>query len=178
MKTWIALLRGVNVGGNKKLPMADFRDMLTGLGFVDVASYIQSGNAVFRADGSGATLAGKIETALSRRFGFHSDTFVMPLSRLSDALSENPFKQAQDDPKSLHLIFLEQQQTDLDETGMRALLLPGQDFKLGQGVFYLYSPDGISKCPLADKLTKFINGSMTARNLRSAQKILELATEK
>ena len=175
MNMWIALLRGVNVGGNKKLPMAEFRDMLTGLGFGDVATYIQSGNAVFSTDGDPATLAAMIEAAIAARCGFHSDTFVMPISRMTDALAANPYPQAHEDPKSLHLIFLAQADQDLDHAAMQALLLAGQEYDLRAGVLYLFSPDGLSKCPLADKLPLFIDGSMTARNLRSCLKITELA---
>lgn len=175
METWIALLRGVNVGGNKKLPMADFRNLLSGLGFTNVATYIQSGNAVFQAAGRASDIGKRIETAVSERFGFHSDTFVLSLDRLDKALAANPFPLAADDPKTLHLFFLEQPNQDLDGGAMRALLLPGQDFALSNGVFYLYSPDGLSKCPLADKLGRFLSGSMTGRNLRSCLKIAELA---
>lgn len=173
--TWIALLRGVNVGGHKKLPMAEFRTLLKSLGCRDIASYIQSGNAVFGAEGGADDIAAAIEAAVTARFGFHADTFVMPAAHLAKALAVNPFPQAITDPKSLHLIFLAQSAQTLDHRPMRALLRAGQSFELGDGVFYLFSPDGISKCPLADRLPRFINGSMTARNLRTCEKILELA---
>lgn len=177
MTRWIALLRGVNVGGNKKLPMAEFRALLSELGYDDVATYIQSGNAVFSGGNGAAQESARIEAAIEAKFGFHTDTFVMPVARLSDAIGLNPYPNASDDPKTLHLIFLEKPQQDLDETAMRALLREGQDFHLGDGVFYLYAPDGYSKCPLAEKLPRFINGSMTARNLRSCMKIAELAAQ-
>jgi uncharacterized protein (DUF1697 family) len=176
LTVWVTLLRGVNVGGNKKLLMAEFRAMLSRLGYAKVVTYIQSGNAVFHSDETAAQISGNVTVAITDTFGFHADVFVMPLEKLHRAIAASPFAKAQDDPKSLHLIFLETANQTLDHNQMAQHLIPGQAYHLDGDVMYLYAPDGISSCPLATKLDRFVTGSMTARNLRSAQMIAELAT--
>jgi uncharacterized protein (DUF1697 family) len=175
LTVWVTLLRGVNVGGNKKLLMAEFRAMLGGLGYTKVATYIQSGNAVFQSDDTPAQISDDITAAITETFGFHADVFVMPVEKLRHAIAANPFGQAQDVPKSLHLIFLQTGDQTLDHDQMAQYLKPGQAYHLDGDVMYLYAPDGISSCPLATKLDRFVTGSMSARNLRSAQMIAELA---
>ncbi len=175
MDTWITLLKGVNVGGNNKLPMADFRDMLADLGYRDVASYIQSGNGVFRADGTADNLSRAIIDGIEKTFGFRVDVFVMALRDLQNALDSNPFPQADADPKTLHLFFLADPAVDIDLTGMAEFATKGEEFKLIDGVFYFFTPNGFGKSVLAAKLGRFIKVSKTGRNLRSSQKIMELA---
>ena len=177
MTVWVVLLRGVNVGGHKKLPMVEFRKMLTGLGLSDVATYIQSGNAVFRSEKSAQELETVIGTAIEAQFSFISDVFVMPAAKLKTALVKNPFTAASAEPKSLHVFFLRETDQQLQDPEMKAFLKPDQDFRLIEDLLFLYAPDGLSTCKLAEKLPRFINGSMTARNLRSVQKILELAED-
>ena len=77
MAVRIALLRGVNVAGAGKLPMAEFRDMLAGMGFGSVQTYIQSGNAVFDSDLAATRLEATIGDAVEERFGFRRDVFVL-----------------------------------------------------------------------------------------------------
>ncbi|MEE9427867.1 MAG: DUF1697 domain-containing protein [Paracoccaceae bacterium] len=175
MDTWITLLKGVNVGGNNKLPMADFRDMLAGLGCRDVVSYIQSGNGVFRAEGTADEISRAIGDGIEKTFGFRVDVFVMPLSDLQNALDANPFPQAKADPKALHLFFLANAAVEFDLTGMAEVAKNDEEFKLINGVLYFFTPNGFGKSALAGKLARFIKTSMTGRNLRSGQKILELA---
>ncbi len=175
MNTWIALLRGVNVGGHKKLPMAEFRGLLGGLGFEDVASYIQSGNAVFRAHGTPSKIATSIRSSLGEKFGFDADVFLLSLGDFQDAVGANPFPQAEDDPKSLHLFFLAEPVESLDVEAMKIYATRGEEFELTAKVFYLYAPNGFGRSVLAAKLGRFIKTPMTGRNLRSCHKIIELA---
>ncbi|MEE9388554.1 MAG: DUF1697 domain-containing protein [Paracoccaceae bacterium] len=175
MDIWIALLKGVNVGGNNKLPMADFRAMLMGLGYTDVASYIQSGNGAFRAGGQAADIARTIGEAIEKKFGFRVDVFVLSQADLQNALDANPFPQADADPKTLHLFFLADPAANIDLAGMAELATGGEDFQLINNVLYFYTPNGFGKSLLAGKLARFIKVSMTGRNLRSGQKIMELA---
>ncbi len=175
MQTRIALLRGVNVGGHRKLPMAAFRDLLAGLGFQDVATYIQSGNAVFGAPGQADAVAGQVRAAINHRFGFECEVMVLCLSDLRDALAANPFARATDDPKTLHLFFLARPVATLDDAALQNAATKGEQYHLAGQVLYLFTPNGMGRSDLAAKLPRIVGVPMTGRNLRSCQKILDLA---
>jgi len=175
MTTWVALLRGVNVGGRNKLSMKRLREILDALGFADVATYIQSGNCVFRSDiGDAVTIGTRIADGIAADFGFRPSVFALTREELDAAIDGNPFAGRIDDPKFVHLFFLADKVGALDEAGMRALAAPGDDFALAGNVFYLMTPAGIGRSKLVEKLGKFLPVDMTARNLRSAIKIAEL----
>lgn len=163
------------MGGHRKLPMADFRDTLAGLGLNDVATYIQSGNAVFRADGRSAALAAKISDAVMRGFGFRADVLVMRKQDLAAAIAHNPFPDAETDPARLHLYFGFGEIDAYDPTALSELATQGEEFETRGRVFYLHTPNGIGRSQLAAKLGRFIKTPMSARNFRSCRKILDLS---
>jgi len=174
--TWIALLRGVNVGGNNPLPMADLRALLGGLGYAGVRTYIQSGNCVFRADTADASaLEAEIAAAIDGRFGFRPDVFVLSREQLDDAVAGNPYAAAAGDPKSVHLMFLARPADGADLAGLETVRADSEAFTLTAAVFYLHAPDGIGRSKLVDKLGKYVPVSMTGRNLRSVRQIADLA---
>jgi uncharacterized protein (DUF1697 family) len=176
MTTWIALLRGINVGGHRVVPMKRLRALLSDLGYEDAATYIQSGNCVFRsAGGDAARLAEQIGGAIEAEFGFRLRVFVLGLEQFEAAIAANPFAGRDIDPKFVHLFFLSDPVDGFDETAMRVLAAPGDDFLLANRVFYLLTPAGIGRSRLADKLETLLPVPMTGRNLRSAVRIAELA---
>ncbi len=176
MKTWIALLRGINVGGNNILPMKDLRALLSDLGYRNPQTYIQSGNCVFGSDdGSAATHQTRIADAINAQFGFSPQVFVLTLEALNDAIAANPYPQGYDNPKTVHLSFLAE---PADVAGLETLEACRKDseaYTLTPAVFYLYAPDGIGRSKLAAKVEKALGVAATGRNLRSAMKIAELA---
>lgn len=174
---WIALFRGVNVGGNNKLPMAELRDMASGLGFSSVATYIQSGNlvltapSVMSADDIEATLADAIAT----RFGFRPVILVRSPSDFATALDRNPFADRVTQGKQLHLFFYDGSPYKWDDETIRALTVDGEGVALTPGLVYLYARDGIGRSKLAEKLPRYLPARHSARNLNSVQAILALA---
>ncbi|MGR3291934.1 MAG: DUF1697 domain-containing protein [Paracoccaceae bacterium] len=174
-KIWIALLRAVNVGGTKKLPMADFRKLLGGVGYQDAATYIQSGNAVFRAAGTAVKISETIGALILKNFGFTAEVIVLTLQEFQAALTANPFAQAADDPKTLHLFFLSQPAVAVDQDGLQSLVVGREQFQQTDKVFYLYTPDGFGRSKFAAKMNRYFDGPITGRNLRSCRKIIELA---
>jgi uncharacterized protein (DUF1697 family) len=164
MVSWVALLRGVNVSGAGKLPMAEFRAMLAGMGLQSVRTYIQSGNAVFESDRMAADLEAAIRDAVAARFGFAPETFVLSANEIRSALTDHPF--ADVEPKLVHVCFLRETPAP-DEAALQALALPGDGWHIGPRRFTLSTPGGFGTSKLAEKLPRLLPQPMTARNLRT-----------
>lgn len=178
MQKWIALLRGVNVGGKNILPMKDLRALLEGLGHREVKTYIQSGNCVFASAVTNRTaLQAGLAAAIEKSFGFRPAVLVLTAEDMKAAIDRNPFGERVNDPKNLHLHFLIQEGTEAcDLATLQDYATADEEFQLIDGVFYFYAPNGMGRSKAADKITRFLPVEMTARNLNSARKILDLAT--
>lgn len=175
MTRFVALLRGVNVGGRNRLPMADWREMLKARGATGLATYIQSGNAVFNSEGAPAVLADQITIDIEARFGFAPGCLVLTACELDAALTANPFPEAADAPKTLHLVFLRGKAT-LDRDAAMAACTSDEAFLLEEGVFYLHTPNGYGRSKLAERLDRVLKAELlTARNLASCLKLQEMA---
>ncbi|CAL9575328.1 hypothetical protein SUDANB120_04937 [Streptomyces sp. enrichment culture] len=179
--TYAALLRGVNVGGSRKVPMAELREVLEGLGHGDVRTYLQSGNAVFtsaRTDADG--LARELEQAIEARFGFAVACLVLDGARLRAVAEACPFPAAELEGKQLHATFLSEQPDASRFDGIdREAHLP-EEFRLGDRVLYLYAPEGLGRSKLAEALarpalTKGIDA--TTRNWNTVVKLVEMTSD-
>ena len=166
MGVWVALLRGVNVSGAGRLPMAEFRELLAGLGLSAVRTYIQSGNAVFESELSAVKLEAAIRDAVAARYGFAPETFVLGADDLVAAATEHPFAGA--DPARVHVCFLRKTPSP-DEAALRALALPGDGWHIGPCRFTLHTPGGYGSSKLAEKLPRLLPQPMTVRNLRTLE---------
>jgi uncharacterized protein (DUF1697 family) len=180
MATWIALLRGINVGGNKKVPMAQLRRLVEGLGYERVRTYVQSGNVVF-SDGEGETasaVARRLAHAIRDEFGFDVAVVVRSRDELAAVVEANPYPQADEAPTTLHVIFLD---AAIDPAGLadvdQAAFAPDEFVVRGRDV-YVLTPGGIGRSKLAAKLTdKRLGGTATARNWRTVGRLLAMADE-
>ena len=176
MTTWIAFFRGINVGGRNVLAMKALNALLEELGCTAVRTYIQSGNVVFRhKEGQAAGLSETISKAALGRFHFAPYVLLLTANYLENALAANPFSSAEEKPKTMHLYLLSAAPTEPDLGGLEKLKLASEKFKLIDQVFYLFAPDGIGRSKLAARVEKLLGVSATARNWRTAQKMLELA---
>ena len=178
MKSWIAFFRGINVGGNNRLPMKDLVELLEVLGVSDARTYIQSGNAVFRSpEGPAARWEAAIGEAVEARFGFAPRVLVMDAAALAAAASANPFPAAETDHKTLHLFFLADTPTSPDWAGLDRVKSPSEAYALIGRVFYLHAPDGIGRSKLAERAERLLGVEATARNWRTVQSVLALAQQ-
>jgi uncharacterized protein (DUF1697 family) len=176
MKTWIALFRGINVGGNNKLPMKELATLLEGLGLSGVRTYIQSGNVVFRSPkGTTAKWSGDIRAAVVTRFGFSPWVLVMETTTLRKIVVANPFPHAEADHKSLHLFFAAGPLKGADRAGLDALKSPTETWAIIDSVFYLHAPEGIGRSKLAARAERQLGVETTARNWRTVRELLALA---
>lgn len=171
----IALLRGVNVGGTGRLPMAEFRALLDEIGLGPARTYLQSGNAVFRSAAAAAGIEARIAGAVAARFGFRPACFVLGLDALEAALAANPFPVPEPEEQTLHLFFLREDRAGGDAAPLAAGARRGERVAFGPGVLYLHAPEGIGRSELAQKVERLLGQPATARNLRSVRAIAALA---
>lgn len=178
MKTYIALLRGINVGGKNILPMKELAALLEGLGLKNVKTYLNSGNVVFLSETNDPNkLAGDIRTAIGGSYGFTPQVLIRSLQELQDSVAANPFPEGESAPKTLHLFFLEPAPTDPDLESLESIKTANERFRLIDSVFYLHAPDGIGRSKLAASAEKLLGVTATARNWRSVNKVITMATE-
>ncbi|WP_328536043.1 DUF1697 domain-containing protein [Streptomyces sp. NBC_00344] len=176
--TYAVLLRGINVGGRRKVPMAELRELLTGLGHGDVRTYLNSGNAVFSStetDEEG--LASGIEEAIESHFGFGVPCLVRGGPYLRAVADACPFPTAELEAKQLHVTYYSGR---VDPERFAAIdpeaRLP-EEFRLGDRALYLYAPDGLGRSRLAEELARpALNKGIigTSRNWNTVVKLVEM----
>jgi len=178
MNTYIALFRGINVGGNNPLPMKGLVTLLEQLGLKEVRTYIQSGNVVFdTARAEPNAVAGDIRQAIAARYGFAPQVLILEARELEQAMAGNPYPEGDADPKSVHLTFLDAVPSHPDLETLAALRKSSERFTLQDKVFYLHAPEGIGRSKLAARVEKCLGVPGTARNWRSVCRIAELARQ-
>ena len=178
MNTYIALFRGINVGGKNTLPMKELMVLLEDLGARKIKTYIQSGNAVFRhAEKNASQLSKKISVEIKKRRGFSPCVLVFGLDEMEKAMEENPFPDAEAGPSTLHLGFLASTPGNPDLKKLDSLKGKSERFHLSDRVFYLSAPEGVGRSKLAASAEKLIGVPMTDRNWRTVCKIREMAGE-
>ena len=178
MNTWIAFFRGINVGGKNLLPMKQLQDDLQSLKFVNVRTYIQSGNVVFQAsERTAPPLAKKIAAKIKTQHGFQPHVLILKKQQLQKAITENPFPDAIIDPKLLHFFFLAAPPSCPDIAAIDKAKAPTETYHLSDGVFYLSAPNGIGRSKLAAGVEKYMGVVTTARNYRTVAAVISLADE-
>jgi uncharacterized protein (DUF1697 family) len=175
---YAALLRGINVGGSRQLPMADLRALMEGLGHTRVRTHLRSGQAVFAAaHGDEDALAAGLATAIEERFGFAVGVIVRDHAYLRAVAEACPFPAAGLEAGQLHATYFSapvapERFAEIDP----AAYLP-EEFRLGDRVLYLYAPDGLGRSKLADALARprLTKGLIaTSRNWNTVLKLVEL----
>ena len=154
MALWIALFRGINVGGNHLLPMAELRSLLEGMGCDDVRTYIQSGNVVLRSSVRSRTkLQDAIGQAVEDAKGFRAPVLVLSAKELDSAVRKNPFG-AVEDGKLLHFNFLYEKPKRPDLAGLEQLATQGEELRLIERVLYVHTPQGLARSKVALQIEK------------------------
>jgi uncharacterized protein (DUF1697 family) len=176
VNTWIALFRGINVGGHGILPMKKLVALLEGLGCRNVATYIQSGNAVFQsAEADAGKLTKRIEAAVKAGCGFEPRVLVLSAGELQKAARANPFPQAREAPQFVHLMFLAEAPQGPNVAALKQAKTSSENFALKGKVFYLYTPDGAGNSRLAGRAEHWLGVAATGRNWNTVTKLIEMA---
>ena len=177
MQTWIALFRGINVGGHNILPMAKLKSDFESLKLNNVRTYIQSGNVVFDSTSrTASSLRERIARHVEKRHGFRPQIFLLKREDLLAAIKLNPFPRAVSDPKTLHFFFLATTASNPNMEKIEDIKTSTERYKLTDGVFYLHAPDGVGRSRLAANAERHLGVATTARNYRTVDKILSMVT--
>jgi uncharacterized protein (DUF1697 family) len=172
---WIGLFRGVNVGGNNKLPMKELPKLLESDEIHQVRTYIASGNLLFRADLSPLGIERRIGDAIETQFGFRPPLFLVALERLEKLIAKNPYRERQAQGKGQHFFFLKAPAKSADLELLNGLKANDEEFMLTNEVLYLYAPEGIGRSKLVTQIGRAIEADMTARNLNTVMALRDLA---
>jgi uncharacterized protein (DUF1697 family) len=160
------------------MAMAELRKCLGSVGFVDVRTYIQSGNVIVDTPMpiDGEAVRASAAAAIGETFGFEPSIHVMTSAQMEDVISANPYLESGDAaPTSVHYYFVHQVQSHHDLGGVAELATSGEEFAVGQNVVYLLAPSGVGRSKLAAALARQLGSAATVRNHRSVIAIATLA---
>jgi len=172
---YVALLRGINVGGKAKIAMAALRATCTSVGCEDVVTYIQSGNVVLRSPLPADKLRASLEAAIAGEFGFSPAVMIRTAKEMTAVVAHNPYPHA--DEQTVHVGFLP---APPDAATMKCLAAidcdPEQLTVVGRDV-YLHLPNGMGRADLPVKMERCLRPTpVTVRNWRTVTKLVELST--
>jgi uncharacterized protein (DUF1697 family) len=178
MTRHIALLRGINLGPNRRVSMPDLRALLTGLGYEDVRTLLQSGNVVLTSDLDPLPLEQELERQLADGLGFDVRVIVRTRDELADVIERDPLGDTAADPRRYQVTFLS---GDPDPERLRraeeAAVAP-ERFVLSGREIYAWHPDGVGRSELAMLLARGdLGAAATARNWNTVTKLLALADD-
>lgn len=170
MNTYIALLRGINVGGRNSLTMVELKAILEKLTLKNIRTYIQSGNVVFQSKKKLAkSYQNEIADAIDKAKGFRPSIILLTQNDFESAIEGNNFDTS--NGKILHLFFMQDAVTEVDTEKLNRLKADSEEFDFTDSVFYLYAPDGIGKSKLGRGIEKALGVPLTARNWNTVEEI-------
>jgi uncharacterized protein (DUF1697 family) len=180
MPTYIAMLRGINVGPHKRMKMEKLRASCESLGFERVKTYIQSGNIVFRAAKmSDAAMTKKLGDRITRDFGFSADVITRTGEEMGRIIKSNPLlKEKGVDESKLHVVFLSEKATPAALEKLQALTLSPDRVRSAGNEIYFDFPNGVSGSSLwKHPLDRVLGVSGTMRNWNTVNKLYEMAKD-
>lgn len=182
MNTYIVLLRGINVGGHKKIKMADLKQLLLSLEFTSVVTYIQSGNVIVQHSSEDIQLLEmRIRAGIEEQFGFEVPVLMFTYEKLDRILKNNPFinkiKDNELESKKMYFMLL-YEHPDRKVSGELSLIsFAPEEFSIIEDVVYLFAANGYGKTKLhSNFFEKRLKCQATARNLKTMNKLLELSS--
>ncbi|MCC1483117.1 DUF1697 domain-containing protein [Winogradskyella immobilis] len=174
MEIYIALLRGINVGGHRKIPMADLRGLLTKMGFNNVQTYIQSGNVIFQSSKDTKTLEITIKQAIANRFGFDVPVIVKTRADIKTIFDNCPFPETKK-TNSYYTLLSHQPDIDLVKIASEKTY-PNEEYQILNDCIYFYAEKGYGNAKFnLNWFEKTLNVNATARNYKTMLKLLSLS---
>ncbi len=174
MPKFVALLRGINVGKAKRIPMAELRALLSALGYTGVATLLNSGNAVFQSQsGTPSQLATDIAAGIFARLHIQVPVVVVSASELETIVSENPIRVPDDEHPQVLVAFVQDSKTLSRLVSIASLVAPPEQFSVGRNAAYLLCAAGILESK-AGKALLGLSGAVTTRNWATVLKLQAL----
>jgi len=180
MKTYVAILRGINVSGRNKIKMDALKSSFSSLGFEQVQTYIQSGNVVFQyQETSSGNLEELINKQILKDFGFEVPVLVLNEKELANIVKNNPFAVDENrEAQFLHVTFFKEDPANVDDEEINGYVKSGEEFAISDGAVYLYCPHGYGKTKLNNNFFESqLKVSATTRNWKTTLKLLDMAKE-
>jgi uncharacterized protein (DUF1697 family) len=177
-KTYAAIVRGINVGGRKRVAMKDLQALFAELGADDVRTYIQSGNVVFRSSNHPAELVQAITARIHDRLGLDVTVLVRTRNQLKTIVERNPFIAAKHDPTKLHVTFLARKPDPrrVDDLGRGSY--EGDEFRVAGEEIYLHCPNGYGRTKLSNVFfERKLAVPATTRNWKTVEALAALAVD-
>jgi uncharacterized protein (DUF1697 family) len=178
--TYIALLRGINLGGHKIVRMEQLRKAFADLGFEDVKTYIQSGNVVFKSSRQSCeSLAKRIEEKVLRQFGFPVPVVVKTADEIGEVIKNNPLlKEKGIDVSKLHVTFLSCAPEKISFKTLDAIATAPDQFRCSSQAIYLHCPNGYHETKLGNNvLGKMLKVGTTTRNWKTVNQLYEMSLD-
>jgi uncharacterized protein (DUF1697 family) len=170
--TYVAFLRGINLGSTNKISMPELRSMTEELGYEGVATYINSGNLVLRTPKKAATVEGELAKAITNRFGHRVDVAVRTLAQLEKILAENPYPDG--NPSQVTVAFLTKAAPAEAKEKIAAIAADHEPFHFAGKNVYVNYGQGLGRSKLAEKFSSIVRVSSTVRNVRTVEKVIDL----
>lgn len=178
MTTYISILRGINVSGQKLIKMDALRQSYENLGFHSVTTYVQSGNVVFTGNKAKPDeLAQTITRQIEKDFGFDVPVIVLTIDSLKQIIGGNPFLKDKDkDTTFLHVTFLSSKPQKIDIKTIEEKKLSGEEISISENAVFLYCPNGYGKSKLSNSfLEAKLKVGATTRNWKTTNELLKIA---
>jgi len=174
----IVLLRGINVGARNRIAMPQLRELLTGAGFADVRTYVQSGNVVLDSDAPPEQLADEVASHICDGLGLHIDVVARTRDELAEVVRRNPLADVAVDPKRYQVSFLSAALQEEAVRAIAALAVESERFAAIDRELYVWHPEGIARSRLWTHLAgRKLGVTATARNWRTVTALLAMAEE-
>ncbi|MEL0652794.1 DUF1697 domain-containing protein [Algibacter sp. TI.3.09] len=175
MRTYIALLRGINVGGNNKILMAELRDLLLNMGLKDVQTYIQSGNIIFNSEeGNASELEFQITEAIKKRFGLDVPVLVKTRDALKIIFDACPFSEEKKQKSYFSLLYTVPEVGLVNEVS--SIEFENEEIEISPNCVYFYSSVGYGKTKYNNNFfERKLKVTATARNYKTIVKLLKLS---
>jgi uncharacterized protein (DUF1697 family) len=174
MPALIAMLRGVNLGGNNLIRMDSLRSICESLKLEDVSTYINSGNVVFTTkERKLEKVTSQIEDCIEKQYAFRPAVILRTVAEMQDVIARNPFAKRKDlNPSKLIVVFFSQELASEVKKQLEAIKVGPEELKAHARELYIYYPDGMGKSKLPAAMDRVLKKTGTARNWNTVTKLL------